>query len=92
MLGLYIALTIAVSLFIALFPNSSPALLSLFLLYGGMIAILCIFMPRIYVCAALIYVKHAADSVIADESAVSVPAASETADTADEPAPAPDAE
>lgn len=94
--GLYIALTIAVSLFIALFPNSSAAVLSLFLLYGGLIAILCIFMPRIVLCAALFYVKHAADSVIADESAVNVPAAPETADepadTADEPAPAPDAE
>lgn len=95
--GLYIALTIAVSLFIALFPNSSAAVLSLFLLYGVLFAILCLFMPRIYMCAALFYVKHAADSVIADESAVNVPAAStETADepaaTDDEPAPAPDAE
>lgn len=97
MLGLFIALMLVASLLIGLFPNSSAALLSLFLLYGGIFAILCLFMPRIYMCSALFYIKHAADSVIADESTVNVPAASVTADepanTAEEAAePAPDAE
>lgn len=98
LLGLFIALMLVLSLLVALDTSLLTAIIFTILLYGGAFALLCIFMPRIVLCTALFYVKHAADPVIADAEvtakAIEAPAAStETADTADEATePAPDAE
>lgn len=98
LLGLFIALMLVLSLLVALDTSLLTTIVFTILLYGGAFALLCIFMPRILLCSALFYVKHAADSVIADAEVtaktIEAPAAStETADTADEATePTPDAE
>lgn len=86
--GLYLAISIAAYLILAFLGGTIASVISAFLPLAILLVLACIYMPRIYISTALFYLKRAAESTPAADTAEALPAdeapAADTADESDE--------